>query len=170
MLSPKCYLDERGSFVKVYSALEYAHLGLVSVFVEDFYSTSRQNVVRGMHFQRPPFDQAKLVYCLSGRTLDVMIDLRVGSPTYGHSAQFELNAESPSCIYIPSGVAHGFCSLSESATLCYKVSAPYVPSHDDGIAWDSIGVAWPVAAPILSDRDRSFVRLADYRSPFTYGQ
>lgn len=167
---PAVFADSRGHFVKVFQAEAFAAHGLTSSFSEDFYTTSHKNVIRGLHFQSPPKDQAKLVYCVSGRVMDVVVDLRVGSPTYGCFASFDLDATRPSCIYIPQGLAHGFCTLSESATLVYKVSKSHAPECDDGIAWDSAGIPWPTTDPILSDRDRRLTPLADYRSPFVHGK
>ena len=169
-IRPKVFIDGRGQFVKVFQAEPFSRLNLVTDFREEFFTTSRQGVIRGLHFQAPPMDQTKMVYCVSGSALDVVVDLRVGSPTYGCFAQFELDADQPTCLYIPHGLAHGFCVLDASATLIYKVSKPYAPDCDDGIAWDSVGISWPVSEPILSERDRGLTPLADFRSPFVYGQ
>lgn len=169
-IHPEVFVDARGQFVKVFQAEQFARLDLETDFREEFYTTSTQGVIRGLHFQAPPMDQTKMVYCVSGSVLDVVFDLRVGSPTYGCFAQFKLDADRPSCINIPKGLAHGFCVTSASATLVYKVSRPYAPECDEGIAWNSIGVSWPVGKPILSERDRNLTPFADYRSPFVYGQ
>jgi dTDP-4-dehydrorhamnose 3,5-epimerase len=167
-IRPKVFGDARGLFVKVFQAEAFAELGLETEFREDFYTTSQRGVIRGMHFQAPPRSQAKIVYPVVGRVLDVVVDLRIGSPTYGQHAQLELDADRPSCLYIPPGLAHGFCVLGASATLIYKVSKSYAPECDDGIAWNSAGIRWPVAVPIVSARDRHLTRLTDYSSPFVY--
>ena len=168
-IRPKALIDARGQFVKIFHAETFEGLGVETNFPEQFYTTSKQGVIRGLHFQAPPMDQTKVVFCVSGSVLDVVVDLRVGSPTYGHHVRFQLDADKPCAIYIPSGLAHGFCVLGSSATLMYMVSRSYAPQCDDGIAWNSAGIQWPVSAPILSERDRGLMPLADYRSPFVYG-
>ena len=129
---------------------------------------SRRGVVRGLHFQGPPADHAKLVFCTQGRVQDGVIDLRVGSPTFRQHALVELSADAANMLYIPAGMAHGFCVLSESATLVYKVSSQYSPDHDAGVLWNSAGIPWAVADPVLSPRDAAFPRLDAYTSPFRY--
>jgi dTDP-4-dehydrorhamnose 3,5-epimerase len=121
-----------------------------------------------MHFQVPPHDHVKVVYCVQGQVFDVLVDLRLGSPTYGQSTSVILDAEKGNYLYIPNGLAHGFCTVSETATLVYKVTTVHVPGSDSGIAWNSLGVEWPVNHPILSERDRSFVALRHFQSPFVY--
>jgi dTDP-4-dehydrorhamnose 3,5-epimerase len=105
---------------------------------------------------------------VQGEVFDVVLDLRVGSPTYGKTASFRLSAEQGNYVYIPSGMAHGFCALSDNATLVYKVTSVYAPEHDMGLRWDTIGVEWPAGAPLVSERDRKFIALADFESPFIY--
>jgi dTDP-4-dehydrorhamnose 3,5-epimerase len=165
-LQPKVLDDARGRFVKVFHETGFAELGLETNFVEEYYSVSHKNVVRGMHFQRPPMDHIKMVYCLKGEALDVVVDLRVGSPTYGQHAVFELSAVKANIIYIPKGMAHGFCALSENTVMVYKVSTVYSPEHDAGVLWDSLGIAWPTNEPIMSARDRSFPTFTQFESPF----
>jgi len=118
-----------------------------------------------MHFQLPPSQHAKLVTCISGRVLDVVVDLRLDSSTYGCSASVELSSEHPSALYIPEGLAHGFLALEESI-LHYKTTSAHDPERDRGILWSSIGFPWPVSDPILSDRDALFPALAAFASPF----
>ncbi|MCK9387804.1 MAG: dTDP-4-dehydrorhamnose 3,5-epimerase [Sulfuritalea sp.] len=168
-IDPKVFVDSRGQFVKVFQTEEFSRRGLDADFREEFYTISTQGVIRGLHFQAPPMDQTKMVYCVSGSVLDVVVDLRMGSPTYGSFAQFELNADKPGCIYIPKGLAHGFCVLSASATLIYKVTRSYAPEYDEGIAWNSVGIPWPVSDPVLSERDRRLTPFTDFRSPFVHG-
>jgi dTDP-4-dehydrorhamnose 3,5-epimerase len=108
----------------------------------------------------------KLVYCISGEALDVVIDLRKNSPTYGEHAKFNLSAEKANMVYIPSGMAHGFLVLSESATLVYNVTSLYAPESDSGIRWDASGIAWPIKQPIVSERDRGFVGLGEFETRF----
>ena len=167
-LQPKTYDDARGRFVKVFHAQEFAERGLETKFTEQYYSVSNKNVIRGMHFQLPPMDHVKMVYCVYGVVWDVVVDIRVGSPTYGQCATVELSATKANSIYIPKGMAHGFCSLSNKATLVYNVSTVYAPAQDAGILWNSIGVSWPTKAAILSVRDQSFTSFDQFVSPFTY--
>lgn len=160
--------DDRGRFVKVVHAGEFAALGLRSDFVEQYYSTSGRGVLRGMHFQVPPHDHAKLAYCVDGEVLDAVVDLRVGSPTFGAHAVVRLGAERANAVYVPEGCAHGFVVLGESATLVYNVTSVHAPAHDAGVRWDTTGVEWPFAAPLVSPRDAALPALADFASPFTY--
>jgi dTDP-4-dehydrorhamnose 3,5-epimerase len=168
LLQPRVLEDARGRFVKTYQSEAFRALGLETDFVEQYYSHSHRGVVRGMHFQRPPFQHAKLVYCVHGAVFDLVLDLRLGSPTYGETRSFTLSAEQGNALYIPAGMAHGFCATSELATLVYNVTSIYAPEHDSGVRWDSIGVEWPVDAPLVSPRDAAFVALADFESPFSH--
>ena len=164
----KVLRDKRGSFVKTFQKPRFTQLGLRTDWQEEYFSTSVADVVRGMHFQMPPADHAKLVFCVFGEVLDVVVDLRHGSPTFGQPRAFSLTAVNGRGIYIPSGCAHGFVSLSEVSAMYYKVTSVYSPQHDAGIAWDSIGFDWPASKAALSDRDLNHPRLADFESPFTY--
>ena len=167
-IMPKVLVDQRGKFVKTFHKSGFLELGLEASFKEQYYSTSQQGVIRGMHFQTPPDDHIKVVYCISGAAFDVVLDLRIGSPTYGKVATFELSESVGNMLYIPKGFAHGFCSTTSSATLMYQTSTEYNPACDTGILWSSMPVEWPVSAPILSPRDAGFNSLADFLSPFTY--
>ncbi len=167
-LQPKVFEDTRGRFVKVYHDLAFAEKGLKTHFAEEYYSISNKNVIRGMHFQLPPRDHVKVVYCVQGEVMDVVVDLRIGSPTYGQYATFELSADKANSIYIPKGMAHGFCVLSELAIMVYKVSTIYSPEHDAGISWDSMGIPWPSMDANLSVRDQSFPSFKQFDSPFRY--
>lgn len=167
-LQPKVFEDARGRFVKVFHEQAFADKGLETAYAEEYYSVSYGNVVRGMHFQLPPMDHVKMVYCVEGEVLDAVVDLRVGSPTYGQFELFELGSAKANTIYIPKGMAHGFCALSERAIMVYKVGTVYSPTHDTGIRWDSVGIPWPTAEAVLSDRDSSFPPFEDFISPFRY--
>ena len=160
--------DLRGSFVKFFHADFFKALGLPNCFSEDYFSNSKKDVIRGMHFQTPPFDHEKLVFPLSGEIFDVAVDLRKSSPTFGKSFTTILNASKGNALYLPKGFAHGFCSLSNESIVGYKVTSVYNATHDQGIRWDSIDVDWPTRNPIISERDTSFVSLADFSksSPF----
>ena len=172
---PGCHLmqfrgrpDARGTFVKTMQASVFAGLGLEFSFPESFYSTSHENVLRGMHFQLAPADGAKLVYCLSGQILDVAFDLRKGSPSFAQSASFILSPELANGVYIPSGVAHGFYVQQGPATMVYHVSAEYNPALDAGVRWDSIGMNWPGESPLVSERDQAFPEFAHFATPFHF--
>jgi len=167
-LQPKIFEDVRGKFVKVFHEQAFVAQGLETSFAEEYYSVSSRNVIRGMHFQLPPMDHVKMVYCVAGEVMDAVIDLRVDSPTYGQYALFELSVAKANSIYIPKGMAHGFCALSEQAIMVYKVSTIYSPVHDAGVLWNSVGIPWPTTEAILSVRDESFPKLDQFESPFRY--
>jgi dTDP-4-dehydrorhamnose 3,5-epimerase len=169
----RTFRDERGHFVEVYRRDLYREIGIVEDFVQDNQSLSRSpGIVRGLHFQKPPFAQAKLVRVLRGRILDVVVDLRRGSPTYGRYEATELAADTHDQLYVPVGFAHGFCTLEADTVVTYKVSAYYAPDHDAGIHWadPDIGIAWPVSpsTAIMSPKDQALPCLRDLESPFSY--
>jgi dTDP-4-dehydrorhamnose 3,5-epimerase len=147
--------DARGVFVKTLSAGKLESMGFISPFRESYYSKSFKNVIRGMHFQIPPYEHDKLVYVTEGNILDVVLDIRISSSTYGKYLSFNLSAFGDSVI-IPRGCAHGFLTLSETATVVYNVTSEYEPSADKGILWDSFGFNWGIKDPVISDRDKSF--------------
>jgi len=167
-IQPRIFDDARGRFVKVFQRNAFIELGLEYNFAEEYYSISHKNVIRGMHFQLPPMDHVKIVYCVEGEVLDAVVDLRVGSSTYGQFELFELSSTKANSIYIPKGMAHGFCALSERAIMVYKVSTVYSPAHDAGVLWDSVGIPWPTTGAVLSARDKAFSRLEEFMSPFRY--
>jgi len=162
LLTPVPERDVRGSFVKTVHAPMFAQYGL------QYYSVSHCNVLRGMHFQTPPHDHEKLVYCLAGRALDVILDLRNGSPWFGRAVSVVLDASDPAGIYVARGCAHGFLSLVSDTILLYHVTAEYLQESDHGVRWDTIPLNWPVKSPTTSDRDRSFPKLGEFVSPFQY--
>lgn len=162
--------DGRGSFVKTFQSTAFREFGLEASFSESFYSVSEKDVLRGMHFQMPPADGAKLVYCLQGAVMDVALDLRVGSPMFGRCAVFQLSGKQATAAYIPRGVAHGFISTDGPATLVYQLSSEYDRNLDSGILWSSLDIQWPISDPILSERDRSWSTLQVFRSPFRFAQ
>ncbi len=166
LLQPRLFRDDRGDFVKTYHEGAFAELGLALFIREEYYSVSRRDVIRGMHFQAPPADHAKLIYCLSGRVRDVILDLRRHAPTYGQAAACELSADNRCVLVLPPGLAHGFLALTDDSVLVYKTSPAHSPAHDAGIRWDSFGFNWEVSVPIVSARDAAFPSLADFRSPF----
>lgn len=166
ILQAKVFTDRRGEFVKTFHAATFSRLGLPTDWPEEFHSVSGKHVLRGMHFQTPPADHGKLVYCLRGRVLDVILDLRQGSPTRGNFASIELGSGNHLLLYIPTGFAHGFLSLEDHSLMVYKTTKPHSPEQDSGVLWNSFGFPWPVKFPVLSDRDASFSELCNFKSPF----
>lgn len=156
ILEPKIFKDNRGTFIKTFHRNIFEQNNLETNFKEEYYSVSPKGVLRGMHFQTPPHDHVKLVYCVAGKVLDAVIDLRVSSSTYGKFELFSLDGNNSNMLYIPKGLAHGFYVESESAIMMYKVSTVYHPENDTGIRWDSVGIPWPDVKPIISERDLSF--------------
>lgn len=154
--------DERGIFVKTFNADVFREKGLETGFVEEYYSVSRKNVLRGMHFQLPPRDLAKLVYCLKGRVLDVVFDLRKDSPDFGKAASLELSQAKANMVYVPRGFAHGFYALEDDSLMVYKTSAVYDPGLDSGVLWNSINFKWPCEKPVLSERDGKFSSFKEF--------
>ncbi len=167
-IRPKIHEDKRGRLIKAFQREAFREMGLCANFSEDFYSVSHRGVVRGLHFQTPPVEHIKLVYCLEGKIQDAALDLRHGSPTFGKHALVQLSAEEGNMLYIPSGLGHGFCTLSENAIVVYKTSTSYSPEHDRGILWNSAGIRWAENNPQLSERDRTQPPLANFQSPFIY--
>ena len=166
VLQPRVFTDARGSFVKTYHADLFRELGLPFTPCEEFFSVSAKGVVRGMHFQLPPAAHDKLVYCVAGAVLDVVVDLRKESPAFGRFLARELSEANREMFFIPIGCAHGFLALSDGATMVYQTSSVHSPAHDAGILWNSFGFAWPTENPVLSERDRKFPALAAFQTPF----
>jgi dTDP-4-dehydrorhamnose 3,5-epimerase len=166
IVTPKKHGDARGFFSEVYSRVAWDNAGLDLTFVQDNHSLSTATgTLRGLHFQTPPFAQAKLLRVARGRVLDVAVDIRRSSPTFGQHVAIELSAENWRQLLIPIGFAHGFITLEPDVEVLYKTTAPYSAAHDRGLAWDDpdIGIDWrtPVGAPVLSDKDRRWPRLKD---------
>ena len=158
LITPKRHEDQRGSFTETYSSRAFAELGIDCVFVQDNQSHSRMaGTLRGLHFQRPPKAQGKLVRVLRGRILDVCVDLRQSSPSFGRHVAAELSERDGNQIYVPAGFAHGFCTLEPDTEVAYKVDELFAPDHDDGIAWNdpTLAIAWPVSSAdiVISPKD-----------------
>lgn len=160
------FFDERGSFVKTFHNTTLKEHGIAFELKESYFSLSKKDVVRGMHFQVPPHHHAKIVFCPLGAILDVIIDLRKGSATYGLYHAEELSADNHKAYYIPEGFAHGFKSLTDDAITYYLVSSEYSKDHDTGILYNSFGYDWDVSEPVISERDMSFPALNDFNSEF----
>jgi dTDP-4-dehydrorhamnose 3,5-epimerase len=165
-LEPKVHADNRGDFVKTFHDGLFRDFGVTFKIREEFFSTSGKDVLRGMHFQVPPADHAKLIYCIKGAVLDVVVDLRRSSSTYGQVHAEELSEVRRNAVFIPSGFAHGFLALTSESVMIYKTDAVYAPQCDAGIRWDSFGFRWGTTAPILSERDACLPLLLDFTSPF----
>ncbi len=166
ILRPFVFEDTRGNFVKPFHEGQLAEHGIAMTVREEFFSTSGKNVLRGMHFQVPPHAHQKLIYCISGRVLDVLLDLRNSSPTFGRSVGLELSAVSHHVLHLPVGIAHGFVSLEDNSCLVYKTDAVHSPEHDAGLAWNSFGFQWPIVDAIISGRDLHHPSFDSFESPF----
>ena len=172
VIEPRLFEDARGYFFESFSQREFDEKVGKIVFVQDNESKSSYGVMRGLHFQRPPFTQSKLVRCVKGAVLDVAVDIRKGSPTYGQHVAVELTEENHRQIFIPKGFAHGFAVLSETAVFQYKCDEFYHPEADGGISIldDSLRIYWkiPMDQAILSEKDTKHPLLKDFDSPFQY--
>lgn len=172
IIEPRVFQDARGYFFESYSERDFRKVVGDVHFVQDNESMSQRGVVRGLHFQLPPFTQAKLVRCVRGAVLDVALDLRCGSPTYGQHVAVELTEDNHRQFFIPKGFAHGFSVLSETAVFQYKCDEFYHPEADAGLQIDDpdLGIDWriPLSEAILSEKDKRHPRLRDFQSPFTW--
>ena len=172
IIEPKIFMDTRGYFFESFSQKEFDEKVIPVRFVQDNESMSSYGVMRGLHFQRPPFTQSKLVRCVKGKVLDVAVDIRKGSPTYGQHVAVELNEDNHRQVFIPRGFAHGFAVLSETAIFQYKCDNFYAPEAEGGISIKdgSLGIDWqiPTEKAILSEKDIKHLCLKDFDSPFDY--
>ncbi|MBE9490579.1 MAG: dTDP-4-dehydrorhamnose 3,5-epimerase [Bacteroidetes bacterium] len=170
LITPKIFKDERGSLVKTFHESSFHHEGISFDFKEEYYSISKKGVIRGMHFQIPPHDHIKMVYCPKGVVFDTFVDLRKGSPTYLQPSHVQLSEENGNILVLAKGIAHGFCSLEDGTIMIYKTSSEYEPNNESGILWDSCGIDWPSIAnsKLLSARDKTFLNLKEFDSPFNY--
>jgi len=163
LIKPRIFKDDRGFFIESFKKREFAQAGIPGEFVQDNHSKSSKGVLRGLHYQRNAAAQGKLVRCISGAMLDVGVDIRPDSPTFGKWEAVELTAENSHMLYLPPGFAHGFLVLSKTAEIMYKCTFEYSPNDEGGILWNDpqIGVKWPVKTPVLSGRDASLPLLKD---------
>lgn len=171
ILTPPRFGDARGWFSETWNAARMAEAGLDLAFVQDNHSFSAEKgTLRGLHFQRPPRAQDKLVRCTRGSILDVAVDIRKGSPTYGKWVGVELSAENGQQLLVPKGFLHGFLTLTPDCEVQYKCTDVYAPDCDGAVAWDSVGIDWGLkgAQPVLSAKDAAAPPLAGFDSPFTY--
>ncbi len=170
LVEPRTPQDERGFFRETYKYSEFAEGRIPEHFVQDNQSRSNMGVLRGLHFQKQPKAQGKLVNVIQGRIFDVAVDIRKGSPTFAQWVAVTLSGEEGNMIYIPPGFAHGFCVLSATADVVYKVTAEYAADLDRGIVWNDpqIGIAWPIATPCLSPKDANLPCLKDADNNFVF--
>lgn len=163
IVEPDVYQDPRGYFLETWSERRYAELGLAARFVQDNLSRSSRGTLRGLHLQLPPAAQAKLVYVLEGEVLDVAVDLRVDSPSFGQWVGETLSVDNRRQLYIPQGFAHGFCVTSEHAVFAYKCTQYYTPAAELSVLWNDpdLGIEWPMSEPLLSKKDAIAPRLQE---------
>lgn len=169
VIEPRRFHDDRGYFFESFNEQKYSELlGEEVVFVQDNVSCSKKNVLRGLHFQNPPFAQGKLVSVVKGKVLDVAVDLRKDSPTFGQHEIIELSAENGLQFYIPPGFAHGFVALEEDTLFSYKCTNYYSPSHEDTLLWNDskLGIDWKCSAPLVSEKDKIGKKIDTFVSPF----
>lgn len=172
IIEPKAFGDDRGFFMETYNRKRYEESGVSGVFVQDNVSVSKKGTLRGLHYQAPPFAQGKLVQVLKGRVLDVAVDIRFGSPTFGKYVAVELTAENKRQFWIPAGFAHGFLALEDDTIFSYKCTNFYAPEHDRGVLWSdpSIGIEWPLNSSerLISEKDKKHPLLKDIQREFFY--
>jgi len=163
LIKPRFFQDARGFFVETYQRRDFAAGGISAEFVQDNHSKSAKRVLRGLHYQRGAAAQGKLVRCIAGTILDVGVDIRRESRTFGKWVSAELSAANAHMLYLPPGLAHGFLVLSDTAEIVYKCTTEYSPKDESGVAWNDpdIGVKWGIALPLLSARDADLPRLKD---------
>ncbi|WP_373600023.1 dTDP-4-dehydrorhamnose 3,5-epimerase [Paraclostridium bifermentans] len=160
---PNVFKDKRGKSIKIYHNTTFKNLGITEEFKEDLIVTSNKGTLRGLHFQKKPYEQSKLIYCLKGSALDVILDIRKSSNTYGKYICINISANKGNMIYIPKGFAHGYLALEDDTIIGYKMSQEYNPEYEDGIKWDSLDIPWNIESPIISERDKLFKSFSDYK-------
>jgi dTDP-4-dehydrorhamnose 3,5-epimerase len=171
LVEARSFKDDRGFYLETYKMSDFSAYGVPGPFVQDNWSHSRRGTLRGLHYQKQPKAQGKLVMVLSGEILDVAVDIRRGSPTYCQWVGLTLAADDCRMLYVPPGFAHGFCVLSQTADLTYKVTEEYAPDLERGILWNdpAIGIRWPITNPLLSPRDAALPLLRDADNDFVWG-
>ncbi|MDN3632433.1 dTDP-4-dehydrorhamnose 3,5-epimerase family protein [Vibrio lentus] len=169
-ITPNIFTDDRGLFIKTFHSETLCEYGLDLNLKEEFYSISKKNVLRGLHFQTPPSAHNKLVYCPKGAVLDFFVDVRIGSPTYGQHLSIELNEKNGVILYLPVGIAHGFLSLEDDSLMVYKTDSSYDPEADGGLLFSSCNIKLPLNAQqlITSERDLNLASFHEYKSEFVY--
>jgi dTDP-4-dehydrorhamnose 3,5-epimerase/CDP-3, 6-dideoxy-D-glycero-D-glycero-4-hexulose-5-epimerase len=168
IIEPNIFEDNRGKFVKTFNDSFFREIGIDIDIKESYYSISQKDVIRGMHFQIPPYEHTKIVYVPYGRVLDTVLDIRKGSPTYGSVFSIELSSQNGKFLVIPAGLAHGFKSLEDNTNVTYLQTTVYSPEYDFGIKYDSFGFNWKCENKNISQRDLSFPLFKDFNSPFVF--
>lgn len=168
LIEPRIFPDQRGFFTETYKRSEFAAQGITEIFVQCNMSRSSKGILRGLHYQKHPKCQSKLVWAVAGEIYDVVVDLRRSSPTFGKWIAQMLSAENRKILYVPVGFAHGFCVTSEVAEIVYMATEEYAPAFEAGVLWNdpTLQIDWPIPEPLLSDRDKSWPRLADADAHF----
>lgn len=171
LVEPRVLQDSRGWFLEMYKKSEFHKGGITDEFVQDNYARSvGKGTVRGLHYQKEPAAQGKLIRATAGEILDVVVDIRRGSPTFGHHIMVTLSEENKRMLWVPPGFAHGYCAMSEVSEVVYKVTHEYSPSHDRGIRWNdpALNIRWPIENPTLSQKDANAPLLADADNNFDW--
>ena len=168
VIEPDVFGDHRGFFKETYNAEAFEKIGLKLDFRQDNVSYSSKGILRGLHFQAPPHAQGKMVTVLQGAVLDVAVDIRTSSPTYGQHVAVELTGENHRMFYVPPGFAHGFLVLSETCYFCYKCTDVYHPETEGGLMWNdpALGIEWPIQDPTISNKDKDYAPFPEFVSPF----
>ena len=168
VIEPRVFNDNRGYFYESYNYELFKKNGIVTSFIQDNESFSQKNVLRGLHFQNPPYAQAKLIRVIQGRVLDVVVDLRRSSKTYGHHFAIELSGENKKMFYVPEGFAHGFLTLEDDTIFSYKCSNVYNKSSEDAISWNDkdLAINWNIENPILSEKDLTAKNFNEFLTQF----
>lgn len=170
ILEPRVFEDTRGKFIKTFNQDFFKQKGLYLELQETYFSISHKDVIRGMHFQTPPYDHVKVVYVPHGKILDVVLDIRKESKTYGEYFSIELSSENAKVLIIPKGLAHGFKSLEDNTNVTYMQTTGYAPNNDEGIHYNSFGFDWECENPQCSQRDLTFKPFDEVETPFVKGQ
>jgi dTDP-4-dehydrorhamnose 3,5-epimerase len=169
-LEPKVFKDDRGYFYESYNKSLFKELGIEAEYVQDNQSLSQKNVLRGLHFQAPPFAQGKLVRVINGSVLDIALDIRIGSPTYGQFHSVLLSEENKKLFWIPAGFAHGFCTLEDNTIFAYKCTNVYNKESEGCVLWNDsdLKIDWNVSNPLVSEKDKEGTPWREFKSPFVY--
>ena len=168
LLKPTVFEDQRGYFFESFNQKNFSKKGLDLNFVQDNQSKSQKNVLRGLHFQMPPFAQGKLIHVIKGAVLDIAVDIRLSSPTYGKHVSIELNEENKFMLYVPPGFAHGFLTLKDDTIFTYKCTEFYNPEAESAILWndETLDIYWGINDPVLSEKDQNAIVFSQFDSPF----
>ena len=170
IVEPRVFADDRGFFMETYKRSEFAEHGIAELFLQGNHSKSTKGILRGLHYQKHPKAQGKLVRALSGEIFDVVVDIRQGAPTFGKWVSVTLSSENKKMLYVPVGFAHGFCVVSDQAEISYMTTEEYAPECEAGIQWNDsdLAIEWPLKEPILSPRDRSWPTFREVDNDFVY--